>query len=479
MTTADQEYHDILQRNGLSLPSPQPSLRDPATWITLAHSIREQNPNDALWCFQEAMEWDSACYAACEGAAEKMVSRGEHLKAIGYYAMAYSPALLNYSILDRIASEYKQTNLHEYYQWNLTRFARRIEKQREMPLTYDTRLHEDVSRALNESGIGRFTKDSPREIRFASDVAYDVYRLPDGRRNPTKHPTSMFHAAMQPSPAEFTQAIRNVLLPLLGEEESWLLGIPMAALDVFHVFPFVYLHPVSGPVVVIPMGTFGSLFAVNEILVTCQMAEDGEQALTSSMETLRAYLTGRGIVDELRKVIPLVIRPEREPLLNWKVWRRTVIQQVFMVLHEFGHVALGHVNTVGGSISFSGLFGRNRPAAHRLFWFPGDSAQEVAADEWAGAHLHGGIPGVEYVNGGIGWIDTEIKELFGLLGLLELSGDKAQHAHGSALERWQAVAKGLSILHMSGVVRNDEDVVDFRNPKKFLSRSVNHRSTKR
>jgi hypothetical protein len=89
--------------------------------------------------------------------------------------------------------------------------------------------------------------------------------------------------------------------------------------------------------------------------------------------TLRTFLTGHGEVDKLRVMMPLAIRPEMDPILNqvrrlmarWQkyelivlddnlqVWKRTVIHQTFMLLHEFGHIALGHMTRQQRSRSFT------------------------------------------------------------------------------------------------------------------------------
>ncbi|MBI3696840.1 MAG: hypothetical protein HY238_18640, partial [Acidobacteria bacterium] len=190
---------------------------------------------------------------------------------------------------------------------------------------------------------------------------------------------------------------------------------------------------------------------------------------------LRTFLTGHGEVDKLREVMPLVVRPEVDPLLNFHVWKRTVIHQTFMLLHELGHIALGHAKQPRRSQSFAGLFGN----PEGVLWFPGTSDHEVAADEWAARHLLGGIPGVEYAKGGMGWIDEEIKELFALLSFLGLSGDSAHQLHANALARWSSVARHLSLLHMSAPsVMKQQDEEQFSDVAAYLSRFVEHPSAK-
>lgn len=254
-------------------------------------------------------------------------------------------------------------------------------------------------------------------------VCWDTYGLPDGTLNPT-HGSDTFHATMSPSEEAVNVAFDSVLTSLLSEDEHWLVRIPRRLGNLRTLDARAYYDSRSGgAALVLPGGVFGGLFYINEVQHALGL-RDAREERTSFDETLRDYIVKNfhSLFAHWLLLLPSIkldisyltlemyldaLRSRRTPEERYRIWATTVSQQVFLLLHELGHLAQAD-------------FDNKTKLSTKLYQFNFLGAEEeLKADEWAMRHLLNGIPNV-FEDGwfGLDWIQSALFTLFGAIEVL-------------------------------------------------------------
>ncbi len=239
-------------------------------------------------------------------------------------------------------------------------------------------------------------------------IMWDSYALPDFQYNPTNHRYNHrkkgdYHALMAPDPKSVRNAFNTVLRKLLDDEEMWLLEIPRE-LVCTHVFDTYILRSPKGVAVAMARGLFGNLFIVNEIIEQIRLGIESKLDPASRIyleEHFAEYVshllaetevwkkTRNGFIapdNDLSKITLMLqqLRHSTDEEFKMKIWRMTTIQQLFMILHEFGHIAQFDCKDTTGDVAD----GYCEDLSARPF------EDDFYADRWAMWKLRYGIPGV-------------------------------------------------------------------------------------
>jgi tetratricopeptide (TPR) repeat protein len=287
---------------------------------------------------------------------------------------------------------------------------------------------------------------------ITESIIWDNYPLPDSQYNPTNHRhkdenSKNFHATMAPDQNAVFKAFNTVLLNLLSDEDHWLLDIPRELICT-HVFDSRVLLSKKGAAMVIPRGLFGNLFIVNEIIE--QLTSGFESKVDSEYQMyikehfaeIVCYLLAETAImkknkgqyefpkSEITNVVHKMqsIRYELNNELKMKIWRKTTIQQIFVILHELGHIALYDFKDSLDSCasdSYHNLSSQNL-------------ADDLKADEWAISKVRYGIPDVCGEN--YSEILSSILSLMALLSIVSENHEQYQQYSDLTGKRFQNLA---------------------------------------
>jgi hypothetical protein len=276
---------------------------------------------------------------------------------------------------------------------------------------------------------------------------WDHYGLPDGTRNPTgigkwkngSVPDSVIqaydelldaveperdrdsiargHVLMPPHVDLINEAFNKVLDSLLHDDEKWLMAIPRGVANLGALDAQAYCTSSGSVAMVLPYAAFGGLFYVNELYHELNAGQEG--LLTSEsrsfIENNLHILFSHWILcmsepsSKSEEIGNLefdleIFRWIRKPRDRYWIWATTVSQQVFLLLHEFGH--LTQVDPANKEKVSDDLY--------ELKYRGID--EELKADKWAGERMRHGIPKV--FEGNFQWSDQAVFVLFGIMEVL-------------------------------------------------------------
>ena len=261
-----------------------------------------------------------------------------------------------------------------------------------------------VAQNLQEAQIAQ-----PYQIRTTlyMGMAYDIFGLPNGKKNPThgsNHPT---HALMAPTDEELHLAFKQVILPLLSPEERWVLEIPLGFTELLSIDAKCYVNATNGCAILLNAGLFSGLFAANERLFLFRSKNKVKQqpiSLEELSNLLAYFFIGSGEIPDYRY---FHTHDFVDPQLAYAIWQASTIQQVFILLHEYGHLCSTPIPSKDDT-----------KTALSVLKFS-DYSDEKAADQWAASHMAVGIPGVT--------VDDQIinQALFDFFAFLQLLKVKA------------------------------------------------------
>ena len=227
---------------------------------------------------------------------------------------------------------------------------------------------------------GSFASRDYGEI-FSAAFCWNIFGMADGQTNtwnrPSIHLTGFDGAAV-------IAALDVVLGEVLRPEDRWLIDLPVD-IGATRAFEAVAIATPDGRAAIeLPIGLFGGLFGANDAYwdahhggtadlsvddllkdLASVLVEDAEERpVKNSIVThyMDAYLHGQG-------------NPSWRERRDW-VWRMTTLQHVFLLLHEFGHLAQEPPQTF----------------AHQPHTGTEAFERELRADRWAGSYLADKMP---------------------------------------------------------------------------------------
>jgi len=238
---------------------------------------------------------------------------------------------------------------------------------------------------------------------------WDVYGLPSGRQNP-------HHGEMlgPPSEKEINEAFDDVLDETLHGTDKWLMRIPRRIAKLHAFDARVYCTSDGRAAILIPYGIFGGLFLLNEVFQEFKLGartrlsqKSRREVSTGFHKFLASWVLCLREFDEVTGPVEVeltMLRHVRPVSDRYWIWAFTAVQQVFVILQEFGHLADPHHRdrvSVG-------------PDLLRLA-FKGCDA-ETSADHWAAERIQKGWTNV-FPNDPQ-WISQAIAMLFGIMEVL-------------------------------------------------------------
>ena len=288
------------------------------------------------------------------------------------------------------------------------------------------------SNELLDYALSELTLPTNANTVMSVAFAFDIFGLPNGKKNPSRG--SSMRMTRGPDIYEIRDAFRQVINPLLDEKEKWLLSIPIGFANQPSTDASCYLSKWRECAIVFYAGIFGGLFSANERVEVIR--EEMRSKNSSSIspfefaQLLERFLLGAEVATEhFHFLTHDYINPER----TYKIWKITTIQQVFMLLHEFGHLYYKQHPSL--EPRGSGIF-RRRFSSYD---------DEFQADLWAAKHIMYGIPGVA-VSDPLE-LDSAIVRLFGYFEILRKNGKyDPSGTHPLPVERWLNVAPLLAPL---------------------------------
>jgi hypothetical protein len=292
--------------------------------------------------------------------------------------------------------------------------------------------------ALKDLGTPPLSRSAGTLLEMA--WAYDIYGLPNGEANPT-HARRVGHMTQAPESWKILRAYWQVVNPLLSSSEKLLHDIPIGFVENPAVEAFCYTSESGRCAIAIFAGLFAGLFAANERaeIVSEELRDHGKSSITPSnfVDLLDRFLLGSDTAQhELLYEFSSnnFVNPERAH----EIWRNTSIQQVFLLLHEYGHLYCDREPSF--ETRGQGIFRRR---------FSG-RADEFEADLWAARHIANGIPGLDILDPLQS--DGAVFRLFAFLELLRKHKRYDPGDHPLPVDRWLNVAPVFNPMwHDSGI----------------------------
>lgn len=221
---------------------------------------------------------------------------------------------------------------------------------------------------------------------------WDNYPLPDGSLNPTsrsrRQPGVNGHLTVAPPVDGINDALNRIIKPVLQKTDAWVLTIPRSIGYTHSLDAKALFSDQGGAALMLPMGIFGMVYVVNEIVAELRagagsrLPQEEISFIRNNYPGILAYLLlqeGPSDGD-----IPLFVmrldklRYERNADERSTIWSFSVAQQLYMVLHEFGHLL--HGRPTSRDVITQGV------SEHRFC----GKEQEIQADTWAAKQLHRG-----------------------------------------------------------------------------------------
>lgn len=217
-------------------------------------------------------------------------------------------------------------------------------------------------------------KFEPVDVHLA--LAYARYGLADGSRPPSK-------VLIRPGSKKIINTLKKTLELFLSQNEiDCLQNVSIGFAKTPRVDGYAYTNNIGAYAIVLNAGLFAGLFSANERYLQLEMASRGkevEEDINSLIEKFNQRIATY-LFDEPR--------PEgdwsftmiwgREPEVASWIWATTTAQQLFLLLHEFGHKQIS--SSSNQSIS-KGIF---------RCQFTGYN-EEIEADKWAAKHIAKGM----------------------------------------------------------------------------------------
>lgn len=308
----------------------------------------------------------------------------------------------------------------------------------------DPSLFERLSRDVCESNpMG--TELFPYQAAFC----WDDYGLPDGSLNPTSVRSGQAdargnHALMAPSQDAVQAAFNKVLGVILPKTERWLLRIPRRITRAGALSAHMYCSNAGGAVILLPYGLLGGLYYVNELYhelkagAKSRLPEDFRMLASRKLADLIAcWVLGERAYErdhfwELGFLLQFLRAARCESSRRW-IWAMTTSQQLFVILHEFGHLVnvkradRQEVDRDLHVLKFSGV------------------DNETRADRWAAERMMTGFPARLVFGSDFGRTRESVFVLFGVLAMLQQTG-RVNISTGEIVQRWRCVEETWSPL---------------------------------
>ena len=225
--------------------------------------------------------------------------------------------------------------------------------------------------ALHELGVpseDRFEDFNPIDLDLS--FYYGKYGLPDGLR-------SLSDPIVRPSREEILHALHKTVSPMIPRNKAELRDIPLGFAKLPTVDAYVYINSVGARAIILNAGLFAGLYSANErYLQLFKEAEKKAEDDTKDLESLILQFAERIAIHLLGKEKPddefffTVSWEWQNPRIFPWIWTTTRVQQLFLLLHEYGHVVTSS--------------GKREKVRHGVFrhCFVGPS-EEFKADRWA------------------------------------------------------------------------------------------------
>lgn len=238
-----------------------------------------------------------------------------------------------------------------------------------------------LASALQELGVPSEDKIDGTDLHLAFN--YGKYGLPDGSRSP-RGPT--FSMTIRPNAKGILDALRKTVLPLIPRDEAKLRDIPLGFAKHTSVDAHVYSNPEGAYAIILPAALFAGLFSANERYLQLRMAGQGERhgndkedidsLILKFPERIAMHLFGREKPKE--ELFFMASWGMGDSTIASWIWAITRAQQIFLLMHEFGHVT---ISTGKCEKVRRGMF-RHRFVGH---------SEEFEADRWAATHIAKGM----------------------------------------------------------------------------------------
>jgi hypothetical protein len=215
--------------------------------------------------------------------------------------------------------------------------------------------------------------------------AYEEYGLSDGSLKPLEE----YGKLTVPTSDQLSESVSYIVRDNLTADDKWLLDIPIGVANMSSASAYVFVDDDRGAAIVLSSVLFGALYVANEIIEIAK-----ERKSDSSVRTILgkdknsewALLFRDCLVEWSDASSDALVKFHDSTELSIpskaRVFKYTTVMQAFFLLHEFGHLALGHFDD-GEEISLG---------IHR-FAFHGRNL-ELQADHWACLRILRGINNV-------------------------------------------------------------------------------------
>jgi hypothetical protein len=251
------------------------------------------------------------------------------------------------------------------------------------------------------------------------------------------------NASLQPTGRDVNNALNNFVRPGFEVAELWLLDIPRDVVPLAVVDAEALISGRRSAAVRYPQAAITNLFFANELLLEIRLRDKSRLpanirrvAPQTLQSLLRSLFTLNLAEDEWSSVEMVLnaldtIRYDRRmecSYAQYQLWSSTIVQQAYLLLHEFGHL----VDHAARDAVSSGI-------DVRRFSSP-DKEDEIKADRWAAQRLRKVIS--NWFTADVSWVHSPMLDLFGMLEYLRrerhIGGDRRLY-----FERWSVVAGGL------------------------------------
>jgi hypothetical protein len=269
------------------------------------------------------------------------------------------------------------------------------------------------------------------DLELMLSFAHDLFGFADGSRAPKG-------TLMGPGLAKMKDSLLHVIQPMLKPDESHLLEIPIEFarvpyIDAAHVFD----RRADQRWIVLNLKLFGALYAMNdrflELLSVGRSGVSGSHILEVALkfpELISRFFLGTSEDGENWMFrMETRIRPD----FRGYVWAHTSIQQVFLLLHEFGHAYYHHGQASAVAINRDITAWQSDDSQHQ---------QEIEADRFAAQHIAVGPWPERYAEPH----ETAIFSLFEFFEGLELLRKMERYSPGARpepRERFRYIARDI------------------------------------
>jgi hypothetical protein len=242
--------------------------------------------------------------------------------------------------------------------------------------------------------LGDLASPSAMTIALQAAICFDMYGLPDGTVNGTHW--GKIHATLVPPEPAIHAAFDGLLSSMLPSDLRWLLQIPRRIAPLHSIDAHAYVSSQGGAAIVLPLGALGGIFLMNEVFHASYKEIGIPPSLHAGISAhlpalLAEWLLCRepedASLDDLRSELLLFLQVRRmrcqaHVTERFFIWSTTVVQQLFLLLHEFGHLVTSRCAYSPGPAS-----------GPRQLAFTG-ADDELRADAWALSFLREGLPGI-------------------------------------------------------------------------------------